>query len=107
MAREKMVTRSMHTTLAKVMLVNITNGITETVDVVLPTTYKDSAKMLKAVEKHYASNTDVKPVTIVSSETVEALYGMPESDFIANAVRLDPETRKRITEATATPDTEA
>lgn len=95
-----MVTRTMKTTVAEVMFVNIENGATHTESITLPTTFKDEAKMLKAVTQGI-TNPSIKAVTIVSSKVAEALYGMNENDFLKFAHRLDPETRKSIETAEA------
>lgn len=104
MARERMVTRLMHTTRSNVMIVNITNGETSTMTVSLSTTFKDENKLFKAVAKVVSANPVLKAVHIISSEQVEALYGMPEQDFMTHAVRLDPTTRKAIATEEATED---
>lgn len=104
MARERMVTRTLNTTRANVMVVNITNGETSTITVSLSTTFKDENKLFKAVEKVVSANTDLKAVHIISSEQVEALYGMSEQDFMTHAVRLDPATRKAFETAPTTED---
>ena len=74
-------------------------------EVVLPRTYKDDKKLLKAVEE--VVNTDeVKAVQVVGKEEVETLYGMSEQDFISNAKVLDPKKRKELEAEEATPNTE-
>lgn len=84
MARIPMVTRTIQTTTATVLCLNIKEGEPFNKEVVLPRTYKDEKSMMKVVEK--AINTeDVKAVHIVHTEVNETLYGMTEQEFIATA----------------------
>lgn len=87
MARTPMVTRTMTTTKATVMCLDIVKGEPSNVEVTLPRTYKDEKAMMKAVKK-LIGDENVKPVHIVSNETVEVLYGMTENDFIKYATPL-------------------
>ena len=84
MARIPMVTRTIQTTTANVLCLNIKEGEPFNKEVVLPRTYKDEKTMMKIVEKRVNTD-DVKAVHIVDSEVHEALYGMTEADFIAAA----------------------
>ena len=84
MARKPMVTRTFQTTKATVLCLNIAEQKTETVEVVLPRTYKDEKATLKAVTAEVNTN-NIKAVHIVSTKIIETLYGMPETDFIAHA----------------------
>ena len=84
MARQPMVTRTIQTTHATVLCLDIPNAEPFNQTVILPRTYKDEKAMMKIVEKLINTN-DVKAVHIVDSEVHEALYGMTEADFIAAA----------------------
>lgn len=91
MARIPMVTRTIQTTTATVLCLNIKEGEPFNKEVVLPRTYKDEKSMMKVVEK--AINTeDVKAVHIVHTEVNETLYGMTEQEFIA-AARVLPDRK--------------
>ena len=84
MARIPMVTRTIQTTTATVLCLNIKEGEPFNKEVVLPRTYKDEKSMMKVVEK--LINTDeVKAVHIVHTDVNETLYGMTEQEFIASA----------------------
>ena len=50
--------------------------------------YKDSNALLRAVQKKYDTET-LKHVSVVSANAVNQLYGMDESEFIRNALKLD------------------
>ena len=95
MARKPMVTRTIQTTKVNVMCLDITKAEPFTEEVTLPRTYADPNKLLKAVKERVETD-EVKAVHVVSTETVETLYGMTEQDFIALAIILDSETRRPI-----------
>lgn len=84
MARIPMVTRTIQTTTANVLCLNIKEGEPFNKEVVLPRTYKDEKSMMKVVEK-IINTEDVKAVHIVHTEVNETLYGMTEQEFIATA----------------------
>lgn len=89
MARVPQVTRTIQTTKADVLCLNINDGCSFTKSVVLPRTYKDENTMLKCAEN--LINTDeVKAVHIVSHSVEETLYGMSEQKFIELAEVLPP-----------------
>ena len=91
MARIPMVTRTIQTTTANVLCLNIKEGEPFNKEVVLPRTYKDEKSTMKVVEK--VINTDeVKAVHIVHTEVNETLYGMTEQEFIA-AARVLPDRK--------------
>ena len=84
MARQPMVTRTIQTTHATVLCLNIAEAEPFNQTVILPRTYKDEKTMMKLVEK--LINTDnIKAVHIVDSKVHEALYGMTEAEFIKAA----------------------
>lgn len=87
MARVPQVTRTIQTTKAVIMCLNIEKEETERVEVTLPRTYKDEQSLLKAAKK-VIENDSIKVVYIVSCEVNETLYGMSEEDFIKYAAIL-------------------
>lgn len=91
MARIPMVTRTIQTTTANVLCLNIKEGEPFNKEVVLPRTYKDEKSMMKVVEK-VINTEDVKAVHIVQTEVNETLYGMSEQEFIA-AARVLPDRK--------------
>lgn len=93
MARLPMVTRTIVTTDCTTVLMNTeSNEVFENV-LSLPRTYKDDNAVLKALKKTYETDT-IKVVYVKETTTVETLYGIPETEFIKIAKKLDPETRK-------------
>lgn len=93
MARVPQVTRTIQTTIAQVMCLNIAKGTPFTKEVTLPRVYKDDAHILKQVKKIIDSDTE-KAVHIVSAEVKETLYGMTEQKFIEVAEVLPPRKEK-------------
>ena len=91
MARIPMVTRTIQTTTANVLCLNIKEGEPFNKEVVLPRTYKDEKSMMKAVEQ-LINTDDVKAVHIVHTYVNETLYGMTEQEFIA-AARVLPDRK--------------
>ena len=91
MAKTHMITRTIQTTEVNVLCMDIKQGEPFNTTVALPRTYKDNAAMLKAAAA-VIDNDDTKAVHIVASEVKETLYGMKETDFIANADILPART---------------
>ena len=91
MARIPMVTRTIQTTTANVLCLDINEGEPFNKEVVLPRTYKDEKSMMKVVEK-LINTDDVKAVHIVHTDVDETLYGMTEQEFIA-AARVLPDRK--------------
>ena len=92
MARKPMVTRTLLTTKANVMCLNITTGEAENHVVTVPRTYKDTKALLKAVAPIIETDENLKAVHIVDTETIETLYGMTEQEFMERATVLPPRT---------------
>lgn len=79
-----MVTRTIITTNAKVLCLDIDKQEPFEKIVKLPRTYKDECKMMKKIEA-VVNNDSVKAVHVISTETEEILYGMTEQKFIEEA----------------------
>lgn len=89
MARTPMVTRTIQTTKANVLCLNIVEGEPFNKVVTLPRTYKDEKAMLKVISK-MVDNDEVKAVHVVDSYVEETLYGMSEQRFIDLAQVMPP-----------------
>ncbi len=89
MARTPMVTRTIQTTKANVLCLNIVEGEPFNKVVTLPRTYKDENAMLKVISK-MVDNDEVKAVHVVDSYVEETLYGMSEQRFIDLAQVMPP-----------------
>lgn len=99
MARIPMVTRTITTTKATVMCLNVVQREPYTETVTVPRTYKDDNALLKVV-KSIIETDELKAVHIVAKEEIETLYGMPENTFIHYATVLPKRGEK--TEETET-----
>lgn len=95
--RKRMVTRTITSTVANIMSLNITEGECVNITVEVPGTYKNEDALMKACKKAHES-AEIKFVKVVEQHTKEALYGMSEEDFLAHA-QLLPERAKKETEA--------
>lgn len=91
MARTPRITRTITTTKATVLCLNIVTKEPLTEVITLPRTHKDEQTMLKLIKPLLESDT-IKVVHIVSAEVCEALYGMSEQDFIKNAYIISNNT---------------
>lgn len=89
MARTPMVTRTIVTTKAIIMCLDVEAGEPFNKEVTLPRTYKDEKALLKKVRPLVETDT-IKAVHVVDTEEVETLYGMTEQEFIENAQILPP-----------------
>ena len=86
--KEKMVTRTIVTIEAEVLGLDIKTRLSEVKTVTLPNC-EDTAVMLKEASK-LIDNDTFKAVSVISYKLNETRYGMPESEFIKNAVVLPP-----------------
>lgn len=91
MARVSMVTRTITTTKAIVMCVDVEAGEPFNKEVTVPRTYKDSESLLKTV-KPIIETESIKAVHIVDKIEIETLYGMTEKEFIEHATVLPKRT---------------
>lgn len=89
MARKPQVTRTITTTVANIMCVDVETGTSFTKEVTLPRAYKDDKAVLKTAKEVIETDT-VKAVHVINTSTSETLYGMSETDFIKYAQILPP-----------------
>ena len=93
MARQPQVTRTIPTTKATILVLDIETGKAEETEVSIPRQFKKAEKLRKAIEEKV--NTDTKKLAhIKSTKIVEVLYGMTEQKFIDNAEILPPRGTK-------------
>lgn len=93
MARVKKVTRTICSTKVIVMCVDTETAKVNNYEVTIAGTYTDEKKLMKAVTKVVETET-IKPVSVVSTEVIETLYGMDEQKFIEIAEVLPTRTKK-------------
>lgn len=89
MARQPIVSRTIQTTKANVLCIDVQNEQPFTKEVVLPRTYKDERAMLKKIKPMIESDT-IKVVHVQNFAVESTLYGMTEEEFIHYAQILPP-----------------
>lgn len=90
-----MVTRTVAQTRVQLIGLNLETMSPETTIEYLSIEETDENKLLKMAHKTF--DTDTFKVVAVKYEGIkETLYGVPENEFLAIAVELDPETRKPL-----------
>ena len=89
MARIPQVTRTITTTKANVMCLDIQTGEPCNKEFTAPRTYKNNEKLLKVL-KEIEETDELKLVHIVDVTIEETLYGMTEAEFIKYATVLPP-----------------
>lgn len=97
MARARKVTRTISSTKVDVMCVNTETAVVENYEVTIAGVYPDEKKLMKAVTKEVETAT-LKPVSVVSTEVIETLYGMDEQKFMELAEVLPPRVKKEADE---------
>lgn len=99
MARVRMVTRTINTTVVHALIVNpITKEVKED-DITLAGTYADSKALDKALSKLNTEESHI--VSVYDTKVVSNLYGMTEQEFLASAQVISTEEAEENTEAVA------
>lgn len=93
MARQPQVTRTIQTTVANVLCIDLVNEQPFTQIVKLPRTYKDERSMMKKI-KPIVENDNVKAIHVQNFTVESTLYGMTEEEFISVAHILPARTSK-------------
>lgn len=88
MARERMVTRTIEAKVVTVLCIDTETAEPENRKVEISGNFKDEKSILKAIKKLIETE-DFKVVKVVTTETIKALYKMPETEFIANATKVE------------------
>lgn len=89
MAKESMITRTIRTTRANVLCLDIETGEPCNRAFTVPRQPKKDKEILKFAEAALAATEpNVHPVHVVDLEVHEDLYGMTESKFLANADKI-------------------
>ena len=89
MARVRMITRTVKSTVANVMCLDTLAAKAVNGEFEISGVYQDNGKLLKALQSVYETDT-LKLVHIVASFEEEQLYGMPENEFMMYAKKLPP-----------------
>ena len=93
-----LVTRAVVGTEATIKVIDLATDAISTETVVIDKKFEEDekAKVRKAVDKMFADREDVAVVTVVDFKQVNKLFGVKQEIFMANAIELDPETRKPL-----------
>lgn len=93
MSRKNMTTRTIESTVVNVLGMDLVSQTPVYETITLPNTYKDDAKLMKALAKY---NTDTfKIVSVLEKEVKKELRGITDELFLKYSVVLD-ENRKPI-----------
>lgn len=92
MAKVPMVTRTIKTTTATVLCLDIDSGEPYNLAFALPREQKNEKQILKAIAPMLKDEPTIKPVHVVDTVVNEQLYGMSETDFLAHAVPITKST---------------
>lgn len=90
----RMVTRTIITTKATALCLNLETAEPFNATIVLSGTYKSKKDVLKAFSKEFDEDDVKKAVSIVDYTEEETLYGMTEQEFLQYAKVLPPRGRK-------------
>ena len=85
MAKVPMVTRTIKTTTAIVLCLDIDSGEPCNRSFTLPRERKNEKEILKAITPMLKDEPNIKPVHVVDTVINEQLYGMPETEFLSHA----------------------
>lgn len=89
MARKRVVSRTMATTIATAMVTNIAEGKVDYETVVLSGSFNDMTKLEKAVRKSIESDPNKRVACVTETHVETALYVMDEQDYLAHATRVE------------------
>lgn len=92
-----MVTRTIESTVATVLCLNVQTCEPCNLTVEVAGTFKDEEKLMRAIKEAHESDT-IKFVQIVENHTKQRLYGMTEEDFLTYAVEMPPRKTAEETE---------
>lgn len=88
MAKPSMVTRTITTTIATILCLDVDTGEACNRTIPLAKTYAKDKDIIKAASKAMPDEPNVHPVHVVDVEIVNKRYGMLESEFIKYAEEI-------------------
>ena len=88
MARTPVVSRTVKSTLAKVLAYNLETKEVSEIDVTLPRVFSGESMVLKYLQKNNENKT-VEYVRVVGMITVDEKYVMTVEDFVSHAMSMD------------------
>lgn len=101
MAKPRMITRTISTTVADVLCLDIETGEACNRSFTFPSVFKKDSEILKAAAKRLeATEPNVHAVHVVGIAKLETLYGMTEADFLAHAMIMPAKEKPATTDNT-------
>ena len=98
MRKQKLITKTFKKTNGKMLLVEVETRTKQTLSFKLIGNYKTKEEVFKAFKNEYDGNTNIIPVQVLEFFTEEKTYGITAETFISNAVELDADSKKPISE---------
>lgn len=92
--REFMVTRTITTTKASILCLDVESGEPCNRTFIFPRTYKKEKELLQKAQAALTDEPNLRAVHVVDTEIIEELYGMTESKFLANAQKIEKKNNK-------------
>ena len=92
--RESYVTRTITTTKATVLCLDIESGEPCNRTFLLPRTYKKEKELLHKAQVALVDEPNLRAVHVVETEILEELYGMTESTFLTYANKMEKKNNK-------------
>ena len=93
MRKEKMVTRTMTTSVIAIMGIDMETATVKTVEISIAGTIDTADEKQVNAIKEKVTTDSFKPAMISVKETIEKLYGMTETDFLKYAKELPARTK--------------
>ena len=92
--RESMVTRTITTTKAIILCLDIESGEPCNRTFNFPRTYKKEKELLQKAQAALTDEPNLRAVHVADTEVIEELYGMTESTFLASAQKIEKKNNK-------------
>ena len=93
MRKEKMVTRTMTTSVIAIMGIDMETASVKTVEISIAGTIDTTDEKQVNAIKEKVTTDSFKPAMVTVKETIEKLYGMTETDFLKYAKELPARTK--------------
>ena len=109
MAKPKMITRTITTTVMDILCLDVESGEPCNRSFTIAGELKKEKDAIKYAAKKLAdTEPNIHPVHVVNESHIDTLYGMTEADFIAHSVIMPSKEKRTIpaTSETAEPTTE-
>ena len=92
--RESYITRTITTTKASILCLDVESGEPCNRTFIFPRTYKKEKELLQKAQAALVDEPNLRAVHVADSEVLEELYGMPESTFLTYAQKMEKKNNK-------------